>query len=207
MARLAEEFPQLQFPLKVTVIAGASGGATYEPSTLPGGYIAIPADLILEARREDEFVGMLAHAIAHSAEGHPTQVISSSGGAAAGTAEVSTGGGSPFPVAMTGIQPSDEPVADALAAKAMAAAGYDPQALLDYLQRANNFRRLFAGAEVNDDAAARLEDLRRVVDRIHGDSHRQSPEATAGDRLKSQAFLDAQEAVFDALANISSGAR
>lgn len=49
------------------VIRDDSGGSTREPLSLPGGYIFIPASLILAAGNEAELAGMLAHSMAHVA--------------------------------------------------------------------------------------------------------------------------------------------
>lgn len=45
----------------------------HEPIAFPGGFIFVPARLILAAQDEDEFAGMLAHSIAHIAERHATR--------------------------------------------------------------------------------------------------------------------------------------
>src|SRR5260370_28066656 len=62
--------PQVSSPLSYTfsVIADDRGGPTHEPLSLPGGYIFVPSKLILTAKNDAEFAGMLAHAIAHVAE-------------------------------------------------------------------------------------------------------------------------------------------
>src|SRR5712664_238770 len=57
----------------VSVIADDRGGPSHEPLSLPGGYIFVPAKLILTARNDAEFAGMLAHAMAHVAERHGTR--------------------------------------------------------------------------------------------------------------------------------------
>src|SRR5258707_6777372 len=66
---------QLTSPLSYTfsVIADDRGGPTHEPLSLPGGYIFVSSRLILTARNEAEFAGMLAHAMAHVAERHATR--------------------------------------------------------------------------------------------------------------------------------------
>src|SRR5258708_27677412 len=63
---------QVSNPLTYTfsVIADDRGGPTHEPLSLPGGYIFVSSRLILTARNDAEFAGMLAHAMAHVAERH-----------------------------------------------------------------------------------------------------------------------------------------
>lgn len=51
---------------------------THEPIAIPGGYIFISVNLILAARDEDEFAGMLAHAVAHVAARHGTGIATRS---------------------------------------------------------------------------------------------------------------------------------
>src|SRR5258708_2973247 len=66
---------QFTSPLSYTfsVIVDDRGGPTHEPLSLLGGYIFVPAKLILTAKNDAEFAGMLAHAIAHVAERHGTR--------------------------------------------------------------------------------------------------------------------------------------
>lgn len=47
-----------------------SGGSWTEPFALPGGYVFVPARAVVTADDEDEFAGMLAHAIGHIALRH-----------------------------------------------------------------------------------------------------------------------------------------
>jgi predicted Zn-dependent protease len=53
-------------------------GPTHEPLWLPGGYIIVPARLILAAANESELAGMLAHAIAHVENGDPMRTLEGS---------------------------------------------------------------------------------------------------------------------------------
>jgi predicted Zn-dependent protease len=119
----------------------------HEPASLPGGYIFVPAGLILAAKDEDELAGMLAHAIAHVATRDSTRDAT--------RAEmldmmrvplVMTGGWTGWamqqgyeiamPVGMAQMRRKRELAADRLAVQGMAGAGYDPAALARYLERA-----------------------------------------------------------------------
>ena len=134
------------------VIREHVGGQLFEPISAPGGYVWIPAALILAANNEAEFAGMLADAMAHVVEGHVLQTARSTQTATlssiplsffcwSGTVE--TGGeGSrayfvPYVVPASCLQylREFELDADRFAARAMAAAGYDPEALLRYVSR------------------------------------------------------------------------
>ena len=65
------------FVLSIEVVAGLPANSAHEPLELPGGFLFIPAGLILAAHDEDEFAGMLAHAIAHVANRDLTRAASS----------------------------------------------------------------------------------------------------------------------------------
>jgi hypothetical protein len=58
--QLSGERPAYQF----TLIADDNGDPAHEPYPLPGGYIFVPAKLILKAQSEAEVAQMLAHAMA-----------------------------------------------------------------------------------------------------------------------------------------------
>lgn len=104
------------------------GGFTHEPLSLPGGYIFVPARLLAAGHDEAEFAAMLAHAMAH-VEAHPY----------AQGAFVSCGwpGERPIAVPLSCLETaqSNEREADALAARIMSDAGYDPEALARYIRR------------------------------------------------------------------------
>ena len=104
--------------------------AMHEPAAFPGGFVFVPASLILAAKDEDEFTGMLAHAIAHVASRQGTQ-------AAANATLVFMGGwtGSAVPRGFLERRRRFELQADGLAARSMSAAGWDPAALARYIER------------------------------------------------------------------------
>jgi predicted Zn-dependent protease len=111
---------------------------THEPIALPGGPIFVHTGLILEARSESEFAGMLAHAIAHVAERHYTRNMTRSNlmqiGAIA-AAQSMPNGAQPIPLGTLQFQRAFELQADWLAVQMLSKAGYDPAALATYVQR------------------------------------------------------------------------
>jgi len=118
----------------------------HEAPAFPGGFVFVPAALILAAQSEDEFAGMLAHAIAHIEARHGTKQA-----AGAQTLNLATvplifiggwmGNATPngnrlaIPRAFLPVWRANELAADSLAAKMMSAAGYDPEALARYIER------------------------------------------------------------------------
>jgi len=149
-ARLAAQLPEPRFTYTFALIdpvSGAgNGNAMQEPLALPGGYIFVPSSLILAARDEAEFAGILAHAMAHVADRDGTRQ------ATRGTlAQMATiplifyGGWTGFgvrqassvaiPAALVRFTNMYEQQADALAVKTASAAGYDAEGLLRYLGR------------------------------------------------------------------------
>jgi predicted Zn-dependent protease len=121
--RLAPYLPNSPIQWRFTVIRNSQPGRTQEPIALPGGWIFIPAQLILSAHTESEFAAMLAHAMAHVALRQMTNQVS--------------GDNASIPVIFVGIptQPKFELEADQTALQALANAGFDPSSLLSYLQR------------------------------------------------------------------------
>jgi predicted Zn-dependent protease len=100
-----------------------------EPVVYPGGYLFVPATQILACETEDEFAGLLAHAMAHLALRHGVSNFGQ------GTMFFDLTSGSPLPLSLKRQMPLWEREADASAARAMAAAGYDPEAFARYLER------------------------------------------------------------------------
>ncbi|HWB84026.1 MAG TPA: M48 family metalloprotease [Bryobacteraceae bacterium] len=137
--RLAPHVTGANSHWEFAVIRDDAGGNTHEPLSMPGGYIFVPANLILEANNEAELAGMLAHAMAHVAAIHQ-----SFGEEArlAGTPLIFLGGwmgeGAPtaMPLGFLQIQRKKELDADRAAVNVMAAAGYNPAAFVDYIRRA-----------------------------------------------------------------------
>ena len=65
---LAAQLPGPSISFTFAVVTNQVGGPTHEPLSVPGGYIFVPASLILAARNEAECAGMVGHAMAHVAE-------------------------------------------------------------------------------------------------------------------------------------------
>ncbi len=140
--QLAAHLPDTSWTFSFTVIADDRGGPTHEPFSLPGGYIFVPAGLILGAHDEAEFAGMIAHAMIHVAARHGTRQATR--GEIANLATIPLifmGGwagdpnGTLVPVGFRRFQRANEIEADRVAVPTMAAAGYDPGALLRYISR------------------------------------------------------------------------
>lgn len=74
LSRLAGRFrsaPTADVPvLRASIVANEPDGPLRAPLALPGGYLLVPARMIAEARDEQAFAGLVAHAVAHIAEGH-----------------------------------------------------------------------------------------------------------------------------------------
>lgn len=146
--QLAAQLPGVRFPFTFTVIKDDRGGRTHEPVALPGGFIFVPAGLILAAQSEAELAGMLAHAMAHVVARHGTR--------AATKAQIANQSAIPLifvgswtangqedlmiPAAVLAAQRGYELDADRLAIRTMAAAGYDPAALIRYIDRTRSPR-------------------------------------------------------------------
>ena len=142
--QLAAQMPNAPEDWKFSVIRDHEGGSTYEPLSLPGGWVFIPAQLILTVEREAEFAGMLAHAMAHVAERQAIRQTPGDVTYLAAIPLVSIGGPAGFggdnenrlaPVGYLTRQRQCELEADQVAVRAMVAAGFDPNALLNYLAR------------------------------------------------------------------------
>jgi predicted Zn-dependent protease len=112
----------------------------HEPAALPGGYVFVPAALFLAAQDEAEFAGMLAHAMQHVSRRHGMQQgratdnanrpVVYMGGWSGGCAETPA-----VPRGSLTLQRSNELEADFLAVQTMAHAGFDPMALVRYIER------------------------------------------------------------------------
>jgi predicted Zn-dependent protease len=139
-ARLAAQLPAAGFTFHM--VAEECGASTHEPAWLPGGHIFVPAALFLEARGEAEFAGMLAHAMVHVSERHWTRQATRMEMTGQTSAPlIFLGGGdcgsdTPLaPLAMVNLQRGYERDADVAAIQAMARAGFDPDALVRYVER------------------------------------------------------------------------
>jgi len=138
--KIAGYMPDAKFPFTFSAIADDPCGTIHEPAALPGGYIFVPAALLLAGQDEAEFAGMLTHAMEHVAQRHRT--LQATAGTFATVPLVFTGGwaggcseGPAIPVAFLALQRSAELQADLQAVQTMARAGFDPKALVHYVER------------------------------------------------------------------------
>jgi predicted Zn-dependent protease len=144
--KIAAYVPDAKFPFAFSVIANDECRIAYEPTALPGGHILAPAALFVAAQDEAEFAGMLAHAMAHVTQRHGTrqdagsrQQASANGGVVPlifiGGFAATCAGGAAIPRAFLNSQRSAELEADVLAVQTMARAGFDPNALVRFINR------------------------------------------------------------------------
>ena len=131
--RLETQLPSAQPTYRFELVRDALGESANGPFALPGGYIFVPSALILSAKSEDEVAGMIAHSMAHR---FPT---ASGNLANYGTIPLIFLGGSNcsrcLPKALEKQMEALELDADRDAVSAIAAAGYNPSALFQYLSR------------------------------------------------------------------------
>jgi Zn-dependent protease with chaperone function len=112
---------------------------------LPGGFLYVDSALILSADSEAELAAIMAHEIGHVAARHATRALTRkelchivdyvayiAGPAGAGFADV---GGLAGPLSVKKFARDSEYEADLLGIEYAYAAGYDPQALLDALEK------------------------------------------------------------------------
>lgn len=138
--RLAAQTPEAAFPYRFTVISNDDGAPLHEPFAPAGGYIFVPAPLFLAAHDEDEFAGMLAHAMAHIALRHATRAATRAQVAQQASiplifAGVWNGQSTLMPIAMQKVWRGYELDADALAVRMLIGAGFNPAGLQRYVSR------------------------------------------------------------------------
>jgi predicted Zn-dependent protease len=144
--RLLKQIPETGFAFHFAVFVDGVKTGPYEACVLPGGYIYVPESLILTARDEAEFAGMLGHAIAHAANRHVTRQASRANSANLAAVPIIAGGGwagykarqaaaTAIPIALLQFMRGYELEADYRAVPMMADAGWDPEALARYIER------------------------------------------------------------------------
>jgi predicted Zn-dependent protease len=142
--KLAAVMPGPPYTFTFAVTVDGRGGQTHEPLSLPGGYIFVPADLILTAQNEAEFAGMLAHAMAHVVARHGTRQATKGQLVNYGSVPlIFMGGwmgegnvqGAGVPQTFARFQRAFEGEADTLAIRFLSRTGYDPKALAGYISR------------------------------------------------------------------------
>jgi beta-barrel assembly-enhancing protease len=112
-----------------SVVSTGEDNALHEPLAIPGGYIFVPSNLLLTARDEAEFVGMLAQAIARV----PVPIESGTGKIPIFFGDSFDSG--PMPAGVIDQRREKELQADASAILLLSRAGFDPAALLRYVER------------------------------------------------------------------------
>jgi predicted Zn-dependent protease len=143
--RLAAQIGGPPFPYTFALIAD-DPTVLHDAAAFPGGFLFVPASLILAVKDEDELAGMLAHAIAHLASRHSTRQATRTEILNVSTAPIIYMGGwtgyavqkgqsLAIPLAMVQMWRKFELDADRLAASKMSTAGYDPEALARYIDR------------------------------------------------------------------------
>jgi beta-barrel assembly-enhancing protease len=102
-----------------------------EPVSVPGGYVFVPAGLILEARDEAEFAGLMAHAIGHISAWHQGSRVRQ-----LATIPLIFMGDFGEPGAIVPVsQLAYESEADSIAVQLTTSAGYDPAGLASFITR------------------------------------------------------------------------
>jgi predicted Zn-dependent protease len=133
-ARLARQLPDAVFPDTFSVIASARTNALHEAQALPGGYVFVPVDLLLTVKDEAEFAGMLAQSMARGPLLFKGGLVKGD----SGTIPIFFVGGADsvlLPAGMMKQLQSMELQVDTSAVSAMSRAGFDPGALLRYIER------------------------------------------------------------------------
>jgi predicted Zn-dependent protease len=187
--RIAAQLPGPKWTYSFTLVANDEGGSTHEPTALPAGYIFLPAGLVLAARDEGEFAGMLAHAMAHvTARDWTRQTtrgeLSQMSMVAAQVAEHNGANGMTvdalrrstdlqIPMEILTMARRSHLAADAVAAKAMAGAGLNPEALVRYLDREQRDSPGAMAATFSEmpDRDTRLAALRTLIGTLPDSNH------------------------------------
>jgi predicted Zn-dependent protease len=136
---LAAQMPGPKPAFEFTVAEMTACPATQEPAALPGGFVFFPARLLAAARDESEFAAVVAHAVAHEVL-HRMPVAAPEGATAIPIVMLGgwTGdcrGRQSVPIGFAAALKKQEREADALAWKALEAAGFDPRGVTGYVQR------------------------------------------------------------------------
>jgi predicted Zn-dependent protease len=132
-ARITGQLRDPAFSFTFSVVSTEEDNALHEPLALPGGYIFVPSNLLLAADDEAEFAGMLAQAVARA------PLALKNHARTAGTMPFmfveGFAGDSVFPTGAFDQRREMELQADTSAILSMSRAGFDPAALLRYIER------------------------------------------------------------------------
>jgi predicted Zn-dependent protease len=146
--RLEAQLDAAPFPYTYAVVTDPAAESWLEPIALPGGYVFVPASLLLSVRNESELAAVLAHSVFHVAARHGTR--QQTRGEIANLASVplvfmgtwtgygvrqAAAGSTAIPMGLLSFQRSFETDTDLAAVKLLAAAGYDPEALAAFIER------------------------------------------------------------------------
>jgi predicted Zn-dependent protease len=135
-AKIASRFvlPDASLKFTFSVVSTENDNSLHEPLVLPGGYIIVPSRLLLTASNEAEFAGMLAQAIARGLL--PIQVAQNSGASIPVFTVIGNFmGDNALPGVAIGRQREAELQSDKFAVLAMSRVGFDPAALLRFIDR------------------------------------------------------------------------
>jgi predicted Zn-dependent protease len=140
--RISAQMPEANFAFEFSVIYDDPCPATHEPVSLPGGFVFVPAALIVKANDEAELAGMLAHAMEHIAQHHAMRQPISGQLANYGSIPLVFLGGwsgcpdsSAVPMRLLATGRNNEMEADALTVPVLSRAGFDPEGLARYIGR------------------------------------------------------------------------
>lgn len=117
---------------------------------LPGGFVYIHKGLMDKVANDDELAAVLAHEIAHVVARHSIKKLQALQAysilrilvaAAPGTGEVGNAADIAFAQVLTGYAREDELLADQLGARYTKLAGYNPRAMIDFLEKLQEINR------------------------------------------------------------------
>lgn len=118
--------------------------------SLPGGYIYINRGLIERVESDDELASVIGHELGHIASRHAVKRLQGSLGYFAikvliagskGSRQLGRGADAAFSELLLSYSREDELLADTLAVKYMRRAGFDPRAMLSFLEKLKEIER------------------------------------------------------------------
>ncbi|MCX5696284.1 MAG: Maf and M48 domain-containing protein [Candidatus Omnitrophica bacterium] len=118
--------------------------------SLPGGYVYIFKGLVDKVANDDELAGVIAHEVGHIVARHSIKKLQALQGysilrilvaAAPSSGEVGNAADVAFTELLLGYSREDELLADQLGARYIKSAGYDPHAMISFLQKLQEVNR------------------------------------------------------------------